>query len=62
MNGMRYKVVFQFMNERGEWKDDTLTNNGKGFTIGAAEDIARQLSEHSIPTRRVSIENCEVKK
>ena len=40
---MKYIVRFEFKNEYGEWKKDHFSNNGLGWTIRDAEDIASQL-------------------
>lgn len=39
----RYKVTWEFLNSRGEWVPDDLTNNGEGFTIDEAEAVAYQV-------------------
>ena len=44
-NTMKYKVVFEFLNPVGEWKETDLSNNEEGFTKEDAEDVARQLRE-----------------
>ena len=44
-NTMKYKVVFEFLNPAGEWKETDLSNNEEGFTKEDAEDVARQLRE-----------------
>lgn len=40
---MKYIVRFEFKNDYGEWKKDYFSNNGQGWTIRDAEDIAVQL-------------------
>lgn len=44
---MRYKVTFQFLTEDGEARSDYLNNNGRGFALGDAYIIARQLRQNS---------------
>lgn len=54
-----YRVSFEFLNELGEWKATDLSNNGKGFTYRAAEEIAgdlRQRGAGSIQHRNIKIE------
>ena len=53
-----YKVVFQFMNEHGEWVDDCFSNNGAGFTWSEAMDVFNDLmcrGKDSIPIRGIRI-------
>lgn len=53
---MKYEVRFQFKNSLGEWKDDYLNNNGKGFTMEEAEAVALDLVNTSVViTRNVHI-------
>lgn len=35
-----YKVTFEFLNGNGEWKPDFLDNNGKGFSLKDATNVA----------------------
>lgn len=49
-----YKVIFDFYNNRGEWKTDYLNNNDDGFTLEDAEYIAYQLRQEG--NRNVIIE------
>ena len=42
---MRYKVTFAFRAEDGE-VCDYLDNNGRGFNLEDAHDIARQLRQN----------------
>ena len=41
-----YKVTFDFLNTAGAWIATYLDNNGDGFTLEDAEQIAYQL-EHN---------------
>ena len=53
-----YKVVFQFMNEFGEWVDDSFSNDGAGLTWSEAMDVFNDLmcrGKGSIPIRAVRI-------
>ena len=49
-----HKVVFDFVNDLGEWKTDSLTNDGFGFTMEDAKSIADQLRQNG--HRNVTIE------
>ncbi len=51
---MKYIVRFEFKNEYGEWKKDYFSNNGQGWTIREAEEIADQLKREYI--RNITIE------
>lgn len=51
---MKYIVRFEFKNEYGEWKKDYFSNNGLGWTIREAEEIADQLKREYI--RNITIE------
>ncbi len=48
----KYKVSFEFKNARGEWKRDCLSNNGNGFSLKDATDIAVQLSSDTVCEKR----------
>ena len=48
----KFKVVFEFLNELGEWVEADLTNNDKGFTFEEAEDVIRKLRYDSICIKR----------
>ena len=55
---MKYIVRFEFRNENGEWKDDYFSNNGLGWTIREAEEIASQMETKELdglPVRNVRI-------
>ena len=40
---MKYKITFEFRNERGDWVPDYLDDCGDGFYEADALDITRQL-------------------
>lgn len=56
MNTKKCKVVFEFLNARGAWMPDELSNNGKGFTARQAQEVATMIRTNSIETRNVRIE------
>lgn len=59
---MKYEVKFQFRNEYGEWVDDYLNNNGKGFTKEDAECVLYHLSVDEVCVKRyLRIEEMENK-
>ena len=49
----KYIVKFEFRNEYGEWIDTDLSNNGNGWTIRDARDIAHQLREQDKQNVRI---------
>lgn len=40
---VKYRVVFEFRNELGEWVEDDLCDNGAGFSEEDALQIAREM-------------------
>ena len=50
-----YKVTFDFLNAAGDWITTYLDNNGDGFTLEDAENIAYQLKQHK-GNRNVNVE------
>ena len=51
-----YKVTFEFLNERGEWRRDYLDNNGNGYTLKAATEVAMGITSSQVcDTRNVQI-------
>ena len=40
---LKYRVVFEFRNELGEWVEDNLCDNGAGFCEEDALQIAREM-------------------
>ena len=59
---MKYKVLFEFLNDSGAWKETYLSNNESGFTHDEAEEITLQFKnpcEGSIPVRNIRIEVME---
>ena len=47
-HGKKYKVTYDWKDMYGEWKTDSLTNNGKGMDIEDAEYTACQLEVTSV--------------
>lgn len=45
---MKYKVTFEFLNGEGKWVKDSLSNNGKGFSLSDAKQVANQIRINSI--------------
>lgn len=45
---MKYKVTFEFLNSEGKWIKDNLSDNGKGFTLSDAKQVANQIRINSI--------------
>lgn len=55
-----YKVTFEFLNEIGEWKRDCLDNNGDGYTLKAATEVAMGVKVSQIcAARNVQVELME---
>lgn len=53
---MRYIVTYEFLADQREWVQDTLTNNGEGFTIEDARSVAEQLCKNTVcRTRNVTV-------
>ena len=49
----KYIVKFEFRTDAGEWRESDLSNNGNGWTLKEAEDIARQLREQDKQNVRI---------
>lgn len=45
---MKYKVTFEFLNSEGNWVKDSLSDNGKGYSISDAKQVANQIRINSI--------------
>ena len=53
---MKYRVIFEFRNEYGEWVEDYLDNNGAGFSAYDASILVKEISASAITTRYVRYE------
>lgn len=45
---MKYKVTFEFLNSEDRWVKDSLSDNGKGFALSDARQVANQIRINSI--------------
>lgn len=45
---MKYKVTFEFLNSEGNWVKDSLSDNGKGYSLSDAKQVADQIRINSI--------------
>ena len=48
MEIIMYKVIFQFLNESGKWKEDHLDNNGRGYNYPKAKSVYSQLKNDNV--------------
>ena len=60
MKELRYKVVFKFRNECGDYVTADLSNNDEGFTSFDAYDVKRELEmQGNVNVRIVEMERRE---
>lgn len=48
MDNTKYEIVYWFVNCNGEEREDTITNNGKGFTLEEVKHLCNEMKLTSV--------------
>lgn len=57
---MKYKVTFEFLNSEGNWVKDSLSDNGKGYSLSDAKQVADQIRISSfMDVRNIKVGRCK---